>query len=88
MTTPDPDSNEARLARHRALHSVVHPDVAAASRESDRKWMQSVTMAAIQRDTAIRHLHALLNSRRTATQSWEAEQEARLWLESIGSEAP
>ena len=36
--------------------------------------------------TAIRHLQAILNSQRTATQSWEAEQEARQWLRSIGSE--
>lgn len=35
---------------------------------------------------AIRHLHAILNQQRTATQSWQAEQEARQWLESIGSE--
>ena len=41
-----------------------------------------------QLQVAIGHLHAILNSRRTATQSWQAEQEARQWLESIGSEAP
>lgn len=33
---------------------------------------------------AIDHLQKLLNERRTAQQSWEAEQAAREWLTSIG----
>lgn len=39
-----------------------------------------------QLQVAIGHLHTLLNSQRTAVQSWEAEKAARDWLESIGSE--
>lgn len=76
---PDPDTDTARLAHHRALHNIglpPHPEV-----------MDSA-IAKHQRDEAIRHLHAILNHKRTATQSWQAEQEARQWLESIGSEAP
>jgi len=39
MTTPDhdPQSDSARLARHRALHSPVHPDVAAAAKAAQRQ---------------------------------------------------
>lgn len=48
----------------------------------------SMVLAQMQRDQAIAHLHALLNSRRTATQAWDAEHEARQWLAGIGSEAP
>lgn len=33
---------------------------------------------------AIRHLQAILNTDVTATQAWQAKQEARQWLESIG----
>lgn len=33
---------------------------------------------------AIRHLQAILNADVTATQAWQAKQEARQWLESIG----
>lgn len=32
MIDPDPDSDEARLARHRAACSIVHPDVVAGRR--------------------------------------------------------
>lgn len=35
---------------------------------------------------AISHLQALLNEKRTAQQSWEAEQAARDWLLSIGAD--
>lgn len=49
---------------------------------------EPASMVAIQRDTAIRHLHTLLNSQRSATQSWKDEDAAREWLRSIGSEAP
>lgn len=35
---------------------------------------------------AIHHLQRILNKSRTATESWNAEQAAREWLESIGSE--
>lgn len=86
MTTPDPDTNEARLARHRALHNIglpPHPEVQA--REASRLALAN---SQYQLQIAIGHLHALLNSRRTATQAWEAEREARQWLESIGSEVP
>lgn len=71
---PDPDTDAARLARHRALHNIglpPHPHQA---------------LIATQRDEAILHLHAILNTQRTATQSWQAEQEARQWLASIGSD--
>ena len=33
MSNLDPQSDEARLARHRATHRVVHPDIAKAARE-------------------------------------------------------
>lgn len=33
-----------------------------------------------QREQAIAHLQSILNTQRTATQSWQAEQEARQWL--------
>ena len=49
---------------------------------------EPASMVTIQRDTAIRHLHTLLNSQRSATQSWKDEDAAREWLRSIGSEAP
>lgn len=45
-----------------------------------------IDLIAQQRDDAIRHLHAILNQQRTATQSWQSEQEARQWLESIASD--
>ena len=35
---------------------------------------------------ALRHLHAILNTSCTAQQMWEAEEAARQWLASIGSE--
>lgn len=41
---------------------------------------------ALQGQQAIDHLHALLNTQRTATQALEAERAARDWLDSIGSE--
>lgn len=49
--------------------------------------MATLALAITQRDEAVRHLHAILNSQRTATQALEAERAAREWLESIGSEA-
>lgn len=74
----DPRNDADRLARHRALHNIglpPHPQV--------------LTMANCQTQlqTAVRHLHALLNSQRTAVQSWEAEKAARDWLESIRKRA-
>lgn len=51
-----------------------------AQSQSASNWLVS--------DMAIRHLHAILNSQRTATQSWEAETAARQWLASIGDAAP
>lgn len=82
----DPQSDSARLARHRDLHSPVHPDVAAAAESARAAALDMFKLAATQRDQAIAHLHALLNQRRTATQMQEAERAAREWLESIGSE--
>jgi hypothetical protein len=35
---------------------------------------------------AIKHLHAIVDTRRTATQDWEAKTAARTWLASIGSD--
>lgn len=53
-----------------------------------RTGLATLALSAHQRDEAVRHLHAILNSQRTATQALEAERAAREWLESIGSEAP
>lgn len=80
--TEDPTSDQAILTRHRALHSTVHPDVAAAART---EWHRT-HLAVMQRDQAIVYLQRILNRSRTATESWQAEQEARQWLESIGCE--
>ena len=55
-------------------------------RLAGRATLDAMALAAHQRNEAIRHLQAILNSQRTATQSWEAEQEARQWLRSIGAE--
>jgi hypothetical protein len=57
-------------------------------RDTARLAMKHQNMASATARVAISHLHALLNSRRTATQAWEAERAAREWLESIGSEVP
>ena len=78
----DPQSDAARLARHRDLHRTVHPDVAAAARAQQ----EALCLLTHQRNEAVAHLHALLNQRRTATQMLEAERAAREWLVSIGSE--
>lgn len=60
------------VARHRAMRNIglpPHPQVLA------------MANCQTQLQTAIRHLHALLNSQRTAVQSWESEKAARDWLE-------
>lgn len=52
-------------------------------------WTPPPSVAGVvlaQRREAIDHLQAILNSQRTATQAREAEQAAREWLHSIGSE--
>ena len=56
------------------------------ARRTGRATLTAMAIAADQRDNAIRHLQALLNTQRTATQALQAEQEARQWLRSIGSE--
>ena len=79
----DHDTDTARVDAHRRLHNIglpTHPDLMAR--------VVAETVAKVQRDQAIAHLHKLLNSRRTATQAQEDERAAREWLESIGSEAP
>lgn len=77
------DTDAARLARHRALHNFLLPP----HPEARARDAQRVALANCQHQlgVAIRHLQAILNSQRTATQSWRAEQEARQWLESIGN---
>jgi|GEM_PF-5145646 len=83
----DPQSDSARLARHRDLHRTVHPDVAAtAQRAAEHLSRLALVNSQHQLQIAIGHLQALLNTQRTATQAWEAEKQARDWLESIGSE--
>ena len=42
MTTEDPDSNEARLARHRDENRTVHPDVLAARKAAAVKAVERV----------------------------------------------
>ena len=81
MTTTDTDSDSARIARHRALHNIglpQHPEIAARN--------EYFSLMVTQRDEAVAHLHAVLNSQRTATQAMEADRAAREWLASIGSE--
>jgi hypothetical protein len=87
-TTTDPNSDIARLAAHRDLHRTVPADVSAARREVAQANIRALGACQNNLQAAICHLHAILNSQRTATQSWQAEQEARQWLVSIGSEAP
>lgn len=82
-TTIDPQSDQARLTRHRAASRVVHPDISAAVRRNAERQALMIQ----QRDEAVQHLQKILNRSRTATESWQAEQEARQWLESVGSEA-
>lgn len=90
MTTPDPDSNEARLARHRALFSLGPPPNLGVVEKARLNGLTSLALENSQHQLriAIGHLHALLNTQRTATQSWEAEGATRDWLRSIGSEVP
>lgn len=79
----DRDSDSARLARHRELHNIglpPHPEVVART--------EYTQLMEIQRNEAVAHLQAILNSHRTATQALETEQSAREWLRSIGSDAP
>lgn len=38
--------------------------------------------------TAIQHLRAILNEASTATQSWQAQQEARQWLANLDPQTP
>ena len=79
ISTQDTDTNEARLDRLDRLVQRVFglpPPPPGLSH----------AVALRQRDEAIRHLHALLNSQNTATRAREAEKAARDWLGSIGSE--
>lgn len=73
----DPRNDADRIAAHRKLHNIglpPHPQVLA------------LTNCQEQLQAAVRHLQAILNESRTATESWQAEQAARQWLLSIGSE--
>lgn len=82
---PDDDSNEERLARHRALHRVGPVDVVAAqSLIAGRRT--ALTNCQEQLQTAIGHLQAVLNKARTHDEQQKADTAARDWLTSIGSE--
>jgi len=84
----DQDTDAARLERHRALHNIVLPPHPELTEKARRAGLTHLALANCQQQlqVAIRHLQAILNESRTATQSWQAEQEARQWLLSIGSE--
>lgn len=87
----DHDTDTARVDAHRSLHNIglpPHPDVESQRRYWDAALPPQLALVVAQRDEAVAHLHALLNSRRTATQAMESDRAAREWLESIGSEAP
>ena len=75
----DPDSNEARLARHRDAFRTVHPDVAAGRRAALANFQEQLQVA-------IGHLQAVLNKCRSADEQQRADTAARDWLVSIGSE--
>lgn len=77
--TPDPDSDTARLARHRDLFRTVHPDVATANRTA-------LGNAQEQLQVAIGHLQAMLNTARNFQDQQSADTAARNWLISIGSD--
>lgn len=49
--------------------------------EAQREYANAVLSVAA---TATRHLQAILNTDVTATQAWQAKQEAKQWLQSIG----
>lgn len=75
---PDPDSDRARLERHRKLHNLgiaPHPEAVANAIKLE------------QLDAAIQHLKAILNVRMTANEMLAAEKAARDWLDSIGEES-
>jgi hypothetical protein len=75
----DRDSNEAILARHRATHRTVHPDVVAANQ-------RAIGAYHVQLQAAVGHLQAVLNKARTHAEQQAADSAARDWLISIGSE--
>lgn len=89
---PDPHAEWIRVRLDFVQKTIEHMDwldrgvaewrhvALKAQSQSANDWIVS--------DMAIRHLRAILNSRRTATQSLEAETAARQWLASIGNDAP
>jgi hypothetical protein len=78
----DPDSDTARLQRHRDLFRTVPANVS----EARRNEAEAIWLLFTQRREAIKHLEAILNTQRTAVQAMESEQNARDWLNSISSE--
>lgn len=76
-------------ARHRFMVEAANADAQIRDKLIAMGWTPPPQAAAVvlqQRQQAIDHLHALLNTQRTATQALEAEWAARNWLDSIGSE--
>ena len=84
-TDPDPDSDEAIIARHRDYFRTVHPDVKAAAMRAAETKQDALANAQQALQTALGQLQALMKQTAPAGQS-DVERAARDWLASIGSD--